>query len=405
MATSITTIQSTDLITNSRADINNNFDSLLVNKIETDVIDVDSTFTDASDSKIPSQLAVKQYVDAGGNPDIAAAQAGGGDFGTPSATNKFITEAKFSTLVGMGDGSDGDVTISAPTTLTRNMYYSNLVVDSTLTTAGFQIFVSGTISGTGTIDFGAANNGSTPANPVSNTAVAGGAGGTTSGSGFLKTTAGAQGGTAPDGGLTGYGQSTAAAQTPCIGSAGAVGGVGGSGQDGTPVAPTAGSASYIRKFGTLLSEALYPLTPNSSGLLIVPISQGQATGGSSGGSDDAFTGSGCAGSGGGGGASGGIVFIAANTWSGTFTIKALGGNGGNGANAYSTGVANVGGGGGGAGGNGGVSIVIYGTKTWTGSYDLTGGTGGSGGTGAGGGGNGTSGSSGATGTSYEIAVV
>lgn len=76
MATSITTIQSTDLITNSRADINNNFDSLLVNKIETDVLSTDSTFTAASDSKIPSQLAVKQYVDAGGNVNASITTKG-----------------------------------------------------------------------------------------------------------------------------------------------------------------------------------------------------------------------------------------------------------------------------------------------------------------------------------------
>lgn len=76
MATSITTIQSTDLITNSRADINNNFDSLLVNKIETDVITTDSTFTAASDSKLPSQLAVKQYVDAGGNVNASTTARG-----------------------------------------------------------------------------------------------------------------------------------------------------------------------------------------------------------------------------------------------------------------------------------------------------------------------------------------
>lgn len=76
MATSITTIQSTDLITNSRADINNNFDSLLVNKIETDVLTTDSTFATASDSKIPSQLAVKQYVDAGGNVNASTTVKG-----------------------------------------------------------------------------------------------------------------------------------------------------------------------------------------------------------------------------------------------------------------------------------------------------------------------------------------
>ena len=64
--------------------------------------------------------------------------------------------------------------------------------------------------------------------------------------------------------------------------------------------------------------------------------------------------------------------------------------------------ANKGGGGGGAGGNGGVAVVIYETKTWTGSYTLTGGSGGALGNGVGTGGNGTAGNAGAAGVSYEI---
>jgi len=48
------------------------------------------------------------------------------------------------------DGSDWDVTISTNTTLTRDMYYNNLVIDSwtTLTTAGYAVFVKGTVTGT-----------------------------------------------------------------------------------------------------------------------------------------------------------------------------------------------------------------------------------------------------------------
>lgn len=63
----ITTIQSSDLITNSRADINTNFANLNADKIETSVIDTDTALTANSDAKIPSQKAVKAYVDAGGN--------------------------------------------------------------------------------------------------------------------------------------------------------------------------------------------------------------------------------------------------------------------------------------------------------------------------------------------------
>lgn len=67
MSTVITTIQSTDLITNSRTDLNNNFVSLNTNKIETSAIDTDPSLSANSDSNIPSQKAVKSYVDAGGS--------------------------------------------------------------------------------------------------------------------------------------------------------------------------------------------------------------------------------------------------------------------------------------------------------------------------------------------------
>lgn len=76
MSTSITTIQSTDLITNSRADINNNFDSLLVNKIETSVLDTDTSLAANSDAKIATQKAVKAYVDAGGNVNASTTVKG-----------------------------------------------------------------------------------------------------------------------------------------------------------------------------------------------------------------------------------------------------------------------------------------------------------------------------------------
>lgn len=63
----LTTIQSTDAITTSRTDINNNFSALNTDKMETSVLDTDTALTANSDAKIPSQKAVKAYVDAGGN--------------------------------------------------------------------------------------------------------------------------------------------------------------------------------------------------------------------------------------------------------------------------------------------------------------------------------------------------
>lgn len=62
-----------------------------------------------------------------------------------------VTPAQILALVSFGDGSDGDVTISSPTTLTRDMFYNDLVLNDTLTTWGYAIYVRWTISGTGKI--------------------------------------------------------------------------------------------------------------------------------------------------------------------------------------------------------------------------------------------------------------
>lgn len=72
----ITTIQSTDLITNSRADINTNFANLNSDKIETSTLDTDTTLAANSDNKIATQKAVKAYVDAGGNMNASTTQKG-----------------------------------------------------------------------------------------------------------------------------------------------------------------------------------------------------------------------------------------------------------------------------------------------------------------------------------------
>jgi microcystin-dependent protein len=62
--TTITTINATDRITDSRADINNNFSALNTDKIETSVLDTDTTLAANSDSKVATQKAVRAYVDA-----------------------------------------------------------------------------------------------------------------------------------------------------------------------------------------------------------------------------------------------------------------------------------------------------------------------------------------------------
>jgi len=60
----ITTINASDQITNSRSVINTNFANLNTDKIETSVIDTDTTLSANSDAKIPSQKAVKAYADS-----------------------------------------------------------------------------------------------------------------------------------------------------------------------------------------------------------------------------------------------------------------------------------------------------------------------------------------------------
>jgi len=110
MSTSITTIQGTDLITNSRTDINNNFASLNTNKIETDYLDTDTTLAANSDSKIATQKAVKAYVDAGGNQNASEttrgivqeatdAQTTAGTATGSTGAKLFVTPAKLSTLL------------------------------------------------------------------------------------------------------------------------------------------------------------------------------------------------------------------------------------------------------------------------------------------------------------------
>lgn len=72
----LTTIASSDLITNSRAVINNNFAALNTDKQEASGLSTDSTFAANSDVLYPSQKATKAYVDAGGNVNASTTTKG-----------------------------------------------------------------------------------------------------------------------------------------------------------------------------------------------------------------------------------------------------------------------------------------------------------------------------------------
>lgn len=86
MAT-IVTIAAGDQITNSRADINTNFANLNSDKIETSALDTDTSLAANSDAKIPSQKAVKAYVDAGGNVNASETTKGIVEIATQAEVN------------------------------------------------------------------------------------------------------------------------------------------------------------------------------------------------------------------------------------------------------------------------------------------------------------------------------
>ena len=249
-----------------------------------------------------------------------------------------------------GDGSDGDVTISANTTLARTMYYENLTVQAgfTLTPDGFAIYVRNTL----TVEAGArisANGNNGTNTPGAN----GGAGiaGTNRALWSLTTFGGGAGNLAN--GSSGQGSAT---DVGC--------GAGGRGGD-SGTGNTGGNAGLAGAFSTA-----------RGGIRAAPFLNWVRIGGSS-------TAGARGGSGGGGGAGNGVTVGAGGGGGGLLmqilarhivndgAISADGGNGGSGA------AANTGGGGGGGGGG---IWVLY--DSFTGNTPtVAGGAGGSGGAG------------------------
>ena len=282
-----------------------------------------------------------------------------------------------------GDGSDGDVIISADTSLTRDMYYDDLTVNTTktLTTNGFKVFVKGTLN---TIDTGKiASNGN--AGTVGGVGSEGGGAGTGGEGGAVAYStgtlpiplAGRAGGNAQVNnvglpGTAGVNQAKALGNTDAV-----------AGGAGATIGANAGGAGGAAgtKTGSILSTprsliAAYNLFDLSSGTItqfgVAP------SGGGGGGGGYTATNSGGGAGGGGSGSSGGVVWIAAR-FVANITAQAIGGDGGAGGSADYVGV-DGGGGGGGAGGNGGAIIFLY-SKLTASSLSVAGGAGGAGGTG------------------------
>jgi len=279
-----------------------------------------------------------------------------------------------------GDGSDGNVTISSGTTsLSRDMYYNNLILNGTgiLNTNGYKVFVKGYL------DITAAQAGAIQWNGL-----AGGNGSGSTGGSAASTQSGgtvgpiAVGGAGGTGNTAGGGNGTAAPNTGTAnggsgGGGGSSGGSGGAGRSPTINNPFSRfEASFI--FGAVL------------------LSGGAGGAGGGGGGGDGVNAGGGAGAGGSGG---GLVALYINsilksssTPSGV--IQANGGVGGTGSNATS-GVTQ--GGGGGGGGSGGWVYIAYNYlfgPTVSGLVQVNGGNGGAGGNGFGGGAGGNGGNSG-----------
>jgi hypothetical protein len=298
---------------------------------------------------IARQMRVRRSGNSGGTPNVDVAAGNDAD-----------------TLVNLfGDGSDGDVTLGAPTTLTRDMYYNSLNTGAfALNCAGYRVFVKETL----TVAAGGSihRNGNAAAAEVAGAALAAamlgnsGAGGT---------------------GVSGNG-AAGGAIAQCIGGAGGAGGTGNggattSGAAGAATVPTA-TEPLPRALPVMLLGQYF--TPGAA-----PDVLKGGCGGGSGGGD------GAANEGGGGGGGGGVVLIAANKIDivATGSISAQGGAGAAGT------AANCGGGGGGGGGG---IILVYRALQNAGTITVAGGALGAGVS------NGTDGTAGAVGDIYQNQV-
>lgn len=319
-----------------------------------------------------------------------------------------------------GDGSDGSLhVVAGTTTLTRDMFYTTVIVDTgcIIDTAGFRLFASVSITNNGTIgriptNGTAGTAGGDGTALAAGTAGAAGTGGAALASGsMVGALAGGNGSVGvvgvrrtTSGTTTGNSSSSSAAGSAVVksvtgttGGAGGAGGNGGSSNFGSGSAGGAGGAPSGTVFNNPISYTpayfLYDTLPAGDNLR----GSGGSSGGSGGGSggcqsaNNETASSGGSGGGGGAGGNGGIVFISAksivNSSTGILSAKGgTGGAGGNGGNGFVNGVTSNtragggGGGGGGAGGAGGLLIIIYSSLTNSGSITANCGAGGTGGT-------------------------
>jgi hypothetical protein len=357
-----------------------------------------------------------------GSYKLSLGNAASGQYLAWDGSQLVVNDSVLSNNDKFGDGSDGDVTISVDTTITSDMYYDNLTIQTgkTLNPNGFRIFVKNalTFEGTGKIASNGGNGGNGgngAASPTYLGGTAGTAGVAAHSSGSLPASlagkAGASGPNGSGGAACGGGAiagTNGDAAVKAIVGPGGNGGAGGNDEladcGGAGIGGVAGSVTgtifnVIRN--AISAYLLMDFLPTTT---MFSIGSGAGSGGAGGSARNNGAGGG---GGGGSGASGGLVWVAARrviTVAGNNYMEAKAGNGGNGGNG-ATGVTNSsGGGGGGGGGCGGVVILTYSYKTGTGTISVAGGTKGTKGLGGTGASNGSDGTDGTTGVSILLQI-
>lgn len=173
MATTITTLVGGDGITsaNSMVKINDNFSSLNTNKIETDVLDTDTSLAANSDSKIATQKAVKAFVEAGGNSNASETARGiveeatdaevtAGTATGATGAKLFITPAKLATrlpsvtpfivqdiALSTGTGTVANTLFGSASDLTGTVLFVGYVLSSSTTTLDIRRYLKDTVTG------------------------------------------------------------------------------------------------------------------------------------------------------------------------------------------------------------------------------------------------------------------
>lgn len=121
----ITTILGGDTMTSSRTVINTNFTALNADKIETSVLDADTALAANSDLKVPTQKAVKAYVDALGGLTFLVPTGAILPYGGATAPSNFLncdgapvsrsTYSSLFTIIGTSYGvGNGSTTFNLP---------------------------------------------------------------------------------------------------------------------------------------------------------------------------------------------------------------------------------------------------------------------------------------------------